>query len=54
MKICDLININELPVNFDQVRFFSRHTLYGYDCCTYFQSITKIGQYHLAVTSETF
>ena len=25
-----------------------------YDCCTYFQSITKIGQYHLAVTSETF
>ena len=22
MKICDLININELPVNFDQVRFF--------------------------------
>ena len=27
---------------------------YQYDCCTYFQSITKIGQYHLAVTSETF
>ena len=29
MKICDLFNINELSMNFDQVKYFSTHTLLG-------------------------
>ena len=35
IKICDLININELSMNFDQVKYFSTHILLGNPTDTY-------------------
>ena len=29
MKICDLININKMSLNFDQVKYFFTHALLG-------------------------
>ena len=40
MKICDLININELSVNLDQVKYFSTHTLLGNPTDTYARRVS--------------
>ena len=53
IKICDLININELSVNFDQVKYFSTHILLGNPTDAYARSAPGSLPWPVVVTIQS-